>query len=541
MLFRDLAALARKVASTTSRKLKVSLVADLIRSLPPEEAYKALLILTGRIFPPSDPRELNVSWSTLWKVVTSVVGEEAEARGVDVGELVEELLKSKKVRQTTLFEEPLTVGEVYGMLEAIAASEGSGSRAKKEAILRSLLSRMEPEEAWLLANAIVGETRLGLSEGLLIDAIAVAYNLRRENVERTAMVLGDPYEIVRRGGKLELKPVVFRPIRPMLAQTAENVRLAIMELGKCALEYKLDGVRVQVHVKGGEVRLFSRRLSDVTASIPDVVEDVKRGLNADEAILEGEIIAERDEKPLPFQLLMRRFRRTNFDPRLVEEIPLKLYLFDLLLLNGESYLERTYAERRAKLEEVIDEPLLAVPSIVTSSVEEGESFMRESLGRGHEGIMAKKLNSPYVPGVRGRFWLKIKETHTLDLVIVAAERGYGRRHRWYSDYYLAARDPRTGEFLVVGKTFKGLSDEEFEWMTQRLRSIAIEETGKLIRVRPEVVVEVAFNEIQRSPKYRSGFALRFARIVRIRDDKTPDEADTIDRVRELYEKQARKI
>ena len=541
MLFRDLAALARKVASTTSRKLKVSLVADLIRSLPPEEAYKALLILTGRIFPPSDPRELNVSWSTLWKVVTSVVGEEAEARGVDVGELVEELLKSKKVRQTTLFEEPLTVGEVYGMLEAIAASEGSGSRAKKEAILRSLLSRMEPEEAWLLANAIVGETRLGLSEGLLIDAIAVAYNLRRENVERTAMVLGDPYEIVRRGGKLELKPVVFRPIRPMLAQTAENVRLAIMELGKCALEYKLDGVRVQVHVKGGEVRLFSRRLSDVTASIPDVVEDVKRGLKADEAILEGEIIAERDEKPLPFQLLMRRFRRTNFDPRLVEEIPLKLYLFDLLLLNGESYLERTYAERRAKLEEVIDEPLLAVPSIVTSSVEEGESFMRESLGRGHEGIMAKKLNSPYVPGVRGRFWLKIKETHTLDLVIVAAERGYGRRHRWYSDYYLAARDPRTGEFLVVGKTFKGLSDEEFEWMTQRLRSIAIEETGKIIRVRPEVVVEVAFNEIQRSPKYRSGFALRFARIVRIRDDKTPDEADTIDRVRELYEKQARKI
>ena len=541
MLFRDLAALARKVASTTSRKLKVSLVADLIRSLSPEEAYKALLILTGRIFPPSDPRELNVSWSTLWKVVTSVVGEEAEARGVDVGELVEELLKSKKVRQTTLFEEPLTVGEVYGMLEAIAASEGSGSRAKKEAILRSLLSRMEPEEAWLLANAIVGETRLGLSEGLLIDAIAVAYNLRREDVERTAMVLGDPYEIVRRGGKLELKPVVFRPVRPMLAQTAENVRLAIMELGKCALEYKLDGVRIQVHVKGGEVRLFSRRLSDVTANIPDVVEDVKRGLNADEAILEGEIIAERDEKPLPFQLLMRRFRRTNFDPRLVKEIPLKLYLFDLLLLNGESYLERTYAERRAKLEEVIDEPLLAVPSIVTSSVEEGESFMRESLGRGHEGIMAKKLNSPYVPGVRGRFWLKIKETHTLDLVIVAAERGYGRRHRWYSDYYLAARDPRTGEFLVVGKTFKGLSDEEFEWMTQRLRSIAIEETGKLIRVRPEVVVEVAFNEIQRSPKYRSGFALRFARIVRIRDDKTPDEADTIDRVRELYEKQARKI
>ncbi len=541
MLFRDLVVLARKVASTTSRKLKVSLVADLIRNTPPEEAYKALLILTGRIFPPSDSRELNVSWSTLWKVVTSIVGEEAEARGVDVGELIEELLKSKKVKQMTLFEEPLTIGEVYGMLEAIAASEGSGSRVKKETILRSLFSRMEPEEAWLLANAIVGETRLGLSEGLLIDAIAYAYNLRRRDVEKAAMVLGDPYEIVRRRGKLELKPTVFRPIRPMLAQMVENVKLAIMELGKCALEYKLDGVRVQIHVKGDEARLFSRRLSDITASIPDVVNDVKRGLKADEAILEGEVIAERDKKPLPFQLLMRRFRRSTLNPDIMREIPLKLYLFDLLLIDGESLLERAYIERRAKLEEVIEEPLQVVPSIVTRSVEEGQAFMQESLRRGHEGIMAKKLNSPYVPGVRGRFWLKIKQIHTLDLVIVAAERGYGRRSKWYSDYYLAARDPKTGEFLVVGKTFKGLSDEEFEWMTQKLRSLAIEETGKLIRVRPEIVVEVAFNEIQKSPKYKSGLALRFARIVKIRDDKTAGDADTIDRVRELYEKQSRKL
>ncbi len=540
VLFRELAELARRIASTSSRREKVAIVAELIRKLDPEEAYKALLILTGRIFPPSDPRELNVSWATLWKVVSELT-RRGEPKGVDVGELVESMLKSRDKRQTILFEEPLTIEEVYSLLEAIAEAEGPGSKGKKESILKTLFSRMEPEEAWLLANAIIGETRLGLSEGLLIDAIAHAYRRRREDVERATMVLGDPYEIVRRGGRLEFKPVVFRPLRPMLAQRAEGVRAAITELGKCALEYKLDGIRVQVHVKGEEVRLFSRRLSDVTRSVPDVVESVRSGVRAEEAILEGEIIAERDGRPLPFQMLIRRFRRTNFDPKLLEEIPLRLYLFDLLLLNGESYLERPYVERRAKLEQVVSEPLRLVQSIVTSNPREGERFMKEALERGHEGIMAKRLDSPYVPGVRGRFWLKVKEVHTLDLVVVAAERGYGRRHRWYSDYYLAVRDPETGEFLVVGKTFKGLTDEEFEWMTRRLEELAVEREGKLIRVRPEIVVEVAFNELQRSSKYRSGFALRFARILRIRDDKAPDEVDTLDKVRELYEKQGRKL
>ncbi len=540
MQFKELTELARRIASTSSRREKVALVADLIRRLEPEEAYKALLILTGRIFPPSDPRELNVSWATLWRVVSSLA-RGGEPRGVDVGELVESMLRSRDRRQTTLFEEPMTIDEVYGLLEAIAGAEGPGSKGKREAILKTLFSRVEPEEAWLLANAIVGETRLGLSEGLLIDAIAYAYRRRREDVERTAMVLGDPYEIVRRGGKLEFRPVIFRPLRPMLAQTADSVRDAIAELGRCALEYKLDGVRVQLHMKGGEVRLFSRRLSEVTGSVPDVVEAAKAGIRAEEAIVEGEIIAERDGKPLPFQMLIRRFRRTHFDPRLLEEIPLKLYIFDILFLDGESYLERPYTDRRAKLEEIVSEPLELVRSKVTSDPEEGERFMEEALKGGHEGIMAKRLDSPYVPGVRGRYWLKIKEVHTLDLVIVAAERGYGRRHRWYSDYYLAAKDPKTGDFSVVGKTFKGLTDEEFEWITRRLEEIAVEKEGKLIRVKPEIVVEVAFNEIQKSPKYKSGFALRFARIVRIRDDKTPDEVDTLDRVRELYEKQGRKL
>jgi len=539
VLFKDLAELAMSIASKSSRKDKVALVSDLIRKADPEEAYKALLILTGKIFPPSDPRELNVSWATLWKVVSSL-SNGAEPAGVDAGELIRSLIEQRSKKQTALLEEPLTVEGVYKILEAISEVEGPGSKGKREAML-SIFSRADPSEAWLLANAIIGETRLGLNEGLLIESIAQAYGLRREDVERAVMVMGDPYEIIRRGGRLEFEPVLFRPLKPMLAQSCESVEAAIEELGRCSLEYKLDGVRVQVHKRGDHVRFFSRRMSDITRSLPEVSEQVRAGVRAEEAILEGELIAERDGRPLPFQTLIRRFKRSRLDLRLIEEIPLKLYVFDLILLNGSSYLRRPYLERREELEGMIDDPVSIVRSIVTSDPDEGMKFMNEALREGHEGIIAKKLNSPYIPGVRGRHWLKVKEANSLDLVIVAAERGYGRRHLWYSDYYLAARDDASGEFLIVGKTFKGLTDEEFEWITEKLEEIAIKKEGKLIYVKPKIVVEVSFNEVQRSPKYRSGFALRFARITRIRYDKGPEEADTIDKVREIYEKQIRKL
>jgi len=533
MLLGELAALAKRIASTSSRLEKVELVASMIRETDPEEAEKALLILTGRIFHPHDPRELNVSWATLWRVVESLTGD-VEVEGADAGEMVESALRGRRIRQTPLLDEGLTVRRVYEMLEAMASAEGPGSRGRREEILRSLLSVCSPEEAWLLSNAIVGEPRLGLSEGLLIDAIARAYRIRRELVERAAMVMGDPYEIVASSGRLEFEPKVFRALRPMLAQSVGDVREALAELGRCSFEYKLDGARVQVHLRGDEVRIFSRRLADVTASIPDVVSSVREGLGVREAIVEGEVIAERDGRPLPFQVLMRRFRRVKVDPELIEEIPLVLYLFDALLIEGRSLLNEEYSHRRSLLERFAGEPLKLVPSIVTSSADEAESFLRSALEAGHEGVMAKKLSSPYVPGVRGRHWLKVKGSHTLDLVIVAAERGYGRRHRWYSDYYLAARDEGTNELLVVGKTFKGLTDEEFEWITRRLEELAIRRRGKLIEVRPEIVVEVEFNEVQRSPKYRSGYALRFARIRRIRDDKTPEDVDTLGRIREIY-------
>ena len=295
---------------------------------------------------------------------------------------------------------------------------------------------------------------------------------------------------------------------------------------------------MQIHKREDEVRIFSRRLTDVTNSLPDIVKFVRDNVKARDAILEGEVIAVNGEgSPIPFQHLMRRFRRVHGIEDITEKIPVKLYLFDILYLNGESLISANYTQRRRILVESAGEIPLT-EQMVTDNAKEAESFLREVLNAGHEGLVAKKLDSDYTPGIRGKRWLKVKPVlEPLDLVIVAAEYGYGRRHEWLSDYYLAARDAETDEFLVVGKTFKGLTDAEIIAMTKRLKELAVKEEHRRVMVIPKIVVEVIYNEIQKSSKYRCGMALRFARIKRIRGDKTTREADTIQRVRKIYEKQ----
>jgi DNA ligase-1 len=325
----------------------------------------------------------------------------------------------------------------------------------------------------------------------------------------------------------------------MLAQMANDVAETLKEHdGKTAFEYKLDGARVQIHKLGDEVRIFSRRLTDVTESLPEIVETARKNIQAKEVILEGEVIAiDSLGYPIPFQHLMRRFKRVHAIENMTEKIPVKLYLFDILYLNGESLISVPYLQRRQILAENAGEIPLTKQK-VTDRAEEGEQFLKEAIDAGHEGLMAKKPDSPYTPGTRGKRWLKIKPVlEPLDLVIVAAEYGYGRRHGWLSDYYLAARDAETGDFLTVGKTFKGLTDMEIIEMTKRLKELAIKEEPRRVFVVPKIVVEVTYNEIQKSPKYKCGMALRFARINSIREDKPPEEADTIQRVREIYEKQ----
>jgi DNA ligase-1 len=533
----------------------VNLVADFLEHLDSPEVEPAASMLLGRAFPKWDQRTLEVSWRTLSYVIKRITdakrGDFSEAFGKtgDIGAATRMIFEGGKIRkQATLFEKPLSILEVRRTLESIAEATGQGSRERKERLLETLLGRATPLEVKYVVKILIGEMRTGFHEGLMELAVSKAFAVSHNIVQRASMLTGDIGEVagiakVEGGeGLSRLRFQLFRPIKPMLAQTADSVDEALQEhSGKTAFEHKLDGARIQIHKSEDKVRIYSRRLTDVTDSFPEIVRFVGEEIGASEAILEGEVIAlGEDDTPLPFQHLMRRFRRVHNIEEIVKLIPVELYLFDLIYFDGQSLTADPYVRRRKRLEEIAGNIILT-KQLITDNSEEAELFLNESIDRGHEGLIAKKLDSPYTPGIRGRRWFKIKKTlEPLDFVIIAAEWGYGRRHNWLSDYYLAARDSETGGLLTVGKTFKGLTDDEIKQMTKRLKELAVrEEHGKVV-VTPKIVVEVAYNEIQKSPKYKCGMALRFARITRIRDDKRPEEADTIQRVEQIYEEQFKK-
>ena len=551
-LFKSLAELLEKIESTKKRLQIIDLTADLLRKLEPEEIEPAISMILGRPFPKYSPKTLDVSWTTLSAILQRTASvdwnafREAFSSTGDIGSATKTVFeKTKMKKQALLVEKAFTITEVRSMLEAIAETTGSGSREKKERLVTALLSQASPVEAKYLLKILIGEMRTGLHEGLMEQAVARAFEIPLPTVQKTSMALGDIGEVAataKTEGKEALSQVrfrVFRPVELMLAQMAQDVDNALSEhAGKTAFEYKYDGARVQIHKQSGEVRVFSRRLTDVTHSLPEIVETVKKNVNADEAILEGEVIAvDNAGYPIPFQHLMRRFKRVHQIQRMTEKIPVRLYLFDIFYLNGKSLISLPYQQRRQILAENSgDIPL--TKQIITDKKEQAEKFLREAINAGHEGLMAKKLDSPYTPRTRGKRWLKIKPVlEPLDLVITAAEYGYGRRHGWLSDYYLAARDAATGEFLTVGKTFKGLTDAEIIEITKRLKELIVSVEGNRVVVLPRIVVEVVYNEVQKSPKYKSEMALRFARISRIRDDKGPEDADTIAKVRKIYDRQ----
>jgi DNA ligase-1 len=551
-LFKTLAQLLENVAATRSRLQMISQTADFLSSLDSDELAPAVALILGRAFPKWSQKTLDVSWTTLSNILQQVTGTDWQAFGDafrasgDIGSASMVVFEQSRLRrQAVLFEQPLTILEVCRSLEAIADAEGSGSRQKKERLITALLSQASPLEAKYLVKVFTGEMRTGFSEGLMEQTVAKTFDVPLQAVQKASMTLGDIGEVavlLKTEGKTALEKTGFTPFRPvklMLAQVADNVADALQTHGgESAFEYKYDGARVQIHVQGGEVRIFSRRLTDVTESMPEIVAFVKANVKVQEAILEGEVVAvDAAGVPIPFQHLMRRFKRVHGIENEAEQIPLKLYLFDLLFLNGSSQISVPYVERRELLADVAG----AIPltsQIVTANAEQAENFLAAAMAAGHEGLMAKRLDSPYTPGTRGKRWLKIKVTlESLDLVITAAEWGYGRRHEWLSDYYLAAWNPETGGFEVVGKTFKGLTDAEIIALTQQLRDLVVADEGHRVVVLPKIVVQVAYNEIQQSPKYPSHMALRFARITRIREDKTPEQADTIQRVRAIYERQ----
>jgi DNA ligase-1 len=551
-LFKSLAELLEKIEATKKRLEIIGMTADFLRCLDAAEVEPAVSMILGRAFPKWSQKTLDVSWATLSGILQRITGvewgvfREAFTSTGDIGAAAKAVFEKINVKkQALLLEKTLTITEVRRLLQSIAGAAGVGSREKKERLIATLLSQASPVETKYLVKIFVGEMRTGLYEGLMEQAVAKAFDVPLATVQKASMALGDIGEvaaIAKTEGKVRLSQIgfqVFRPVKLMLAQMASGVDEALAEHGgRTAFEYKYDGARVQIHKRDDEVRIFSRRLTDVTRSLPEVVEAVKANIEADEAIVEGEVIAiDANGQPIPFQHLMRRFKRVHEVRSIAEKIPVKLYLFDVLYLNGESLISLPYVQRRKVLAEKAG-AILLTRQVVTDKKELAEDFLKEAMDAGHEGLMAKKLDSPYTPGTRGKRWFKIKPVlEPLDLVITAAEYGYGRRHGWLSDYYLAARDAATGEFLNVGKTFKGLTDAEIIEMTRRLKELTVRQERHRVVVLPKIVVEVAYNEIQKSPKYKSEMALRFARISRVRDDKSPEDADTIEKVREIFEKQ----
>jgi DNA ligase 1 len=505
MLLARVVETSRRVSDTSKRLEKIDLLTTLLRQLHPEEIDIVVAFLSGR----TRQGRIGIGYAA----IRSATGARAQTPSLEV----------------------IDVDRVF---QSIAATQGPGSERQRLELLQGLLARATQPEQQFVTRLVMGELRQGALEGIMLEGLARASGFPLDRVRRAVMVAGDIATVSRallekgEAGLAQYDVQLFRPVQPMLAQTAEDVSGALAELGEAALEFKMDGARVQVHRSGGDVVVYSRRLNDVTAAVPEIVE-AARALPARDLILDGEVLSlQPDGRPQPFQVTMRRFGRKLEVDRMRTELPLSTFWFDLLYLNGSHLLDEPQARRFGALTE-ISRPESLIPHTVTSDADRGDEFLREALNRGHEGIMAKAIDAGYAAGARGQSWLKVKQARTLDLVILAAEWGNGRRQGWLSNLHLGARDTEKGGFAMLGKTFKGLTDEMLKWQTQELLKLEIGRDSYTVYVEPKIVVEIAFNEIQVSPRYVSGLALRFARVKRYRPDKSAGDSDTFQTVRKL--------
>jgi DNA ligase-1 len=508
MLLANLVEVSNKVGSTTRKKEKISLLASFFRQARGREIALAACYLSGKL----PQGRLGIGWAILQEGLKDLPYQSRALSLIDVNHLFERISKEK----------------------------GPGSLERKIRLLRDFFSCTRKDETEFLISLIMGEIRQGALEGLVLEAIAHAASLPIARLHQSFMFSGDIGEVAKvaleegMGGLSRFRPKLFHPISPMLANPAEGESEALARLGEAAWEYKIDGARIQIHKEGAKIKIFTRHLKNVTESLPEIVELAGK-FDFDRAIFEGEAIAMRkDNKPFPFQTTMRRFGRVQDVERMQKEIPLASYFFDLLYLDEEPLFDAPYRERFALMSKRIPAKY-AIPRIVTANEKEAHDFLKRSLEAGHEGLMAKGVDSPYMAGHRGFYWLKIKPAQTLDLVVLAAEWGHGRRRGWLSNLHLGARDPESSSFVMLGKTFKGLTDEMLRWQTKRLLEKESSRDKWTVYVRPELVVEVAFSDLQESSRYPGGLALRFARVRRYREDKSPLEVDTIQKVWQIFE------
>ncbi|RLI89408.1 MAG: DNA ligase [Candidatus Altiarchaeales archaeon] len=549
MDFSTLTDVYQELEKTSSRLEMTSIVSEFLKRVPEKELPVILLFIRGRVFPAWSDKELGIGNKLVIRAISAISGvteatvENRIRETGDTGLAAESLLVKKA--QTTLFREKLTVMKVYNNLYRLTSLSGKGSQEKKISYITELLSFAEPTEAKYIVRLVLEELRLGVGEGIVKDAIARAFQVDPKLVERAYSIssdLGEVARISKSEGEKGLRKVTLktcRPIEVMLAQKIGSIEEAIGKFGETAFEIKYDGARIQIHKEDGRIELYTRRLENVTRQFPEIVKSARENIRVRSAIVEGELVAiksKKDRRPRPFQDLSRRIKRKYDIPEMVKNIPVEVNLFDLVFCEGESKIEDEFRDRRKLLEKIITETdtFRLAEQIITDNVKEAEKFYRNALNLGHEGVMAKNLKAPYQPGSRVGYMYKIKPVmETLDLVIIGATWGEGRRAHWLASFLLAVSDPDTGRFLTIGRMGTGFTDEEFKEMTELLRGEITEQIGKEVRLKPKIVVEVAYEEIQRSPTYSSGYALRFPRLVRIRTDKGPEDADTLQRVEEI--------
>lgn len=502
----DLVAVSRAVAATRSRTAKTDAIAGLVAAAPADEVGLVVAFLSG-VLP---QRRLGVGWRSLGSLPDAAAAPS------------------------------LTVADVDAAFSRLAAAAGAGSSTSRRTELADLMGRATADEQRFLTELVTGNLRQGALDGVVLAAVAKAFAVADAVVRRATMLAGSTHvvaEIAARGGQEALEEVglvVGRPLRPMLAGSAKTTDevLTAMPGATLLVDGKLDGIRIQVHRRDGEVTVFTRSLDEVTERLPEVVEAVA-ALPGGDLVLDGEaIVIAEDGRPAPFQVTGARTASSVDVERLRAEVPLTTYLFDVLHADGRDLVDAPAAERHEVLTALA--PHLVVPRVVTTDPAVAQQFFDDLVAAGHEGVVIKDATSPYAAGRRGSGWTKVKPTHTLDLVVLAVERGSGRRQGWLSNIHLGARDPDTGGFVMIGKTFKGMTDEMLRWQTERFTELAVgDASGYVVEVRPEQVVEIALDGLQRSSRYPGGVALRFARVLRYRDDKRAEEADTIDTVRAL--------
>ena len=524
------------VGATSATSEKARILGTYFRALDDDDLRRAAVFMSGRAFGPSQRRTLGLGWAVTSKVVESISGRDPDElqaifrKHSDIGDWAGEALEGRTQP------EPVSLAEVETTLEAIRTVRGGA----KAAPLEELLRRLHPEAARFVVKVISGEMRIGLSEGLVEAAIAAAFGLPVTQVKRVHLITGDIGETAVRckRGQLDTTSVtLFQPVRFMLASPVETAAEAFERMGadKVWTEEKYDGVRCQLHHAEGRVELFSRDLKETTGAFPELAESAP---NLGHAVLfDGEVLAHRDGKVLRFFELQHRLGRKKVTAELRREVPVVLVIFDLLHLDGRSLLDEPLKTRRQLLEGLgVEHPFLLARLEEATSPDDLDRIFADTRERGHEGLMVKDPMSPYTPGRRGLAWLKLKRPlATLDVVVTAVEWGHGKRKGVLSDYTFAVKDTKTGRLVNVGKAYSGLTDAEIADMTKRFLSITLEDRGWARVVKPEVVLEVAFDSIQHSKRHASGYALRFPRIVRIRDDKPVEEIDTLERVEELYE------